>query len=495
MPGNIRVIVLVLFLMFFLPGAVFAASNPSPSAESVEQAGVSASKTVLLKQPVPVYRLELASEALAVWRQYATQRPTLLMLSNDPMLQRVQGEETTRLADPVNRETPLLLGDAPVLELTPNRVGDEVSRQADSASREELRHLTYYGQPAPLFLPGMTLDIALRKGWFQKLYWVFPSDGSQPMTLEALTIQFEKTGFADATELASLSVTGQVAQGVLREVPMTMAALANLDTVTGPVVLHIDQSYFQKMYINEIATPLLELVMETLSDLRKRQIPVLAVTFANGNLDGRISLNVRFLQEIVSELIENPDMLEKPFPVNWQRKAQTLYLENFFKTEEINTLALMMSREEPASAWAKFTLYLSAIELNQARKALSYLAEAVSLDQIYALEYLRLSEMAYEKGFPDEALRMLSLAADVFPDNSQIQLNMAQLAAEIGDTETALHLVKQLQKLNWSPIYYAEMPEYLEGFALFLEESEEASAPKTDADVPAADPKRQRILN
>ena len=72
--------------------------------------------------------------------------------------------------------------------------------------------------------------------------------------------------------------------------------------------------------------------------------------------------------------------------------------------------------------------------------------------------------MAYEKKRPNEALRMLGLARKTFPDNFQITLQMAQLEAELGETEAALRLVEPLQKLSWSNVYYPDMPDALKRF-------------------------------
>ena len=80
--------------------------------------------------------------------------------------------------------------------------------------------------------------------------------------------------------------------------------------------------------------------------------------------------------------------------------------------------------------------------------------------------------MAYEKKRPDEALRMLGLARESFPDNLQITLQMAQLLASQGETEAALDLIETLQKLPWSQVYYPQMPEALTQFVDNLKNAE-----------------------
>lgn len=415
---------------------------------------------VFLSDPIPLHRLERTSEALAIWRRYSELKPSLLLLGNDPML-----------------------------VSAPEELVEQISETIKLSTMEDISRLSNFGLPKPLFLPRMTVDLALREGWFSQFCWAFPMrDSTQDISLELIADRFEETGIADEEELASLQLQDNVVQGTLRGVPLRMSALPNLPLIDGPVIIHIDQSYFRGMYKNDIATPLLKMVGGVLDALQQRKLQALAVTFDNGNFTGGTSLDVRFLQHVLARSIEHPETLDQPAPVNWQRKADILYLSNFFKKDETRELALAMDAEEPETAWIKFTLYRSAAEHNQGSEALSFLSEAVRLDPVYAVEYLALADMAFEKGRADESMRMLSLAARVFPENIQIKLRMARLATEVGEKTTALHLVEKLQQLEWSPVYYPEMPDYLEDFAAFLKGEQPA---RTN---PADDPRRQRIL-
>jgi hypothetical protein len=457
---------LLLLLMFFAVGCSQEESTSPPTKVAKQKPAQVEDSTsrIFLEEAVPLHRLERVGEALAVWRQYSEQQPALLLLSNYPLLMPV-----------------------------PDQLRDEVSRTVVSATADDLSRLSDVGLPAPLFLPEMTVDIALREGWFGQLAWA-PSirDPAQELSLEPISERFAKNQFASELELATLTIQENILRGTLRGVSTTMAALHNLPELNGPVIIHIDPGYFQGMYENEIATPILQVINNALAVLRERKIPVLAVTFDNSNLVGRISLDVRFLQHVLARMIESPETLDQEVPINWRRKADILYLSNFFKKDETRELALAMNADEPDTAWVKFALYRSSVEHSQGSDALSFLAEAVRLDRVYALEYLALSDMAYEKKRSDEAMRMLSLAAGTFPENAQIKLKMAHLATAMGDKETALHLVGQLQQLEWSPVYYPDMPQYLEDFTAYLKG--ETTAVPQPKDSPANDPRRQRIL-
>jgi tetratricopeptide (TPR) repeat protein len=396
---------------------------------------------LFLSEPLPLQRVEVSSEALAVWRQYSEQKPTLFLLSNDPML--------IPVPEPLRAETASTIN---------------TGEQAQIAERSTLRRAD------PLMLPVMTVDAALRNGWFGRLAWALPiRDAELELSQEKFRKQMQESGIATEAELETVTVINNQVVGTLRATPFVAAALPNLPELTGPVIIHFDQSYFQQMYKNEIATPIFPLIFDTLKSLHQREIPVLAVTFAYGNLEGRIALDVRFVGEVLQAFVEKPELFEQPIPKTWKLQGDILYLDNFFQKEKKLELALEMEKLAPESAWVKFTLFKVAAENSMGTAALGSLAEAVAIDKVYALEYLSLSDMAYEKKRPDEALRMLKLAQEAFPDNFSITLQLAQLMAEQGQVDAAGDLVEPLPKLDWSKVYYPDMSESLQRFVKQLE--------------------------
>jgi tetratricopeptide (TPR) repeat protein len=213
----------------------------------------------------------------------------------------------------------------------------------------------------------------------------------------------------------------------------------------------------------------------TLVTLRDLQLDILAVTFSYGHRDSHISLDVRFLGDVIAWLIENPARFDQPIPRNWRRQRDALYLANFFQKEKIEQLHRAQEQDAPTDAWIKFNLYRSSAQNKQGTQALEKLAKAAALDPLFALEYLALSELAYEREQPGEALRMLGLAAEALPADPFITLQRSQLANELGDKPMALRLVEQLRTLEWSTFYFAQMPKYLEGLAQYIRDGEDAS--------------------
>jgi tetratricopeptide (TPR) repeat protein len=320
----------------------------------------------------------------------------------------------------------------------------------------------------------MTLDAALWAGYFARVVWAIPQkEGATQIEAKALGRQLQDAGFATADEVASLRQVGSLVEGRLRNTPLTVGSLSALQALGEPVVVHIDPSYYEKLYLNEIKTPLLPLVKNSLKQLKALQISTLGVTYADANLDQRFALDGRYLGDFLVMMFAEPQQLAAELPEVWKGEAEILYLQNFMQKDKIEQIARQMVVASPQSAWVKFSLYRAAQESNIGEVALQALADAVQLNSVYALEYENLAEQAYDRGRPDAALRMLKLAQANFPDNPHLWLKIAQLSNELGDQKTALELARSLQSLDWSEVYYPQMPQFLEGFVKHLEQGEQ----------------------
>lgn len=404
---------------------------------------------LFLSDSIPLQRVEVAGEALTVWRQYSEQKPTLLLLSNDPLLQPV-----------------------------PEPLRAEVAEQLKQADSGLLATRGSLCSTDPLLLRDMTLDAALRAGYFARVVWAIPQqEGAAQVEAKALGQQLLDAELATPEEVATLRQVGPLVEGRLRETPLTVGPLSALQALSEPVVVHVDPSYYEKLYTNEIKTPLLPLVMTSLEQLKALQISTLGLTYADANLDQRFALDGRYLGDFLAMIFAEPQKLAADLPEVWKGQSEILYLKNFMQKERIAQIARQMAVSAPQSAWVQFSLYRAEQQSNSGEAALQALAEAVRLDPVYALAYENLAEQAYDRGRPDEALRMLKLAQASFPDNPHLTLKIAQLSSELDDRKTALHLIEQLQKLPWSPVYYPEMPDYLKGFAAHLEGKKPAVSP------------------
>jgi tetratricopeptide (TPR) repeat protein len=432
-------IVLLLVLLGFVTACSRQEESPGEKTPTSSPAPVS---QLLLGEPLRLDSVELTPASLAVWRRVVRSKTVLLLLSNDPLLQPV-----------------------------PEQIRPAVMERVRSATAQQLAARGSLRDADPLILRDMTVDAALRAGFFSHLIWVIPRQSdAEGIDLEVLRRNLMAAGFASEDEVATLQLQGEQVFGQLRNIDVTVTFLDQLKSLPEPLLVHIDLSYFAKLYRNEIKTPLLPLLYSTLQQLQALKVKVLAVTSGAGNLEGRISLDVRYLGEMLATLFKAPAMLDQEPPQSWRWQGEIQYLTNFIQKEKVLELALQMEQAAPQSAWVKFTLCRAAQERNDGEAALTSLAQAVQVDSVYALEYENLAEQAYDRGRPDAALQMLKLAQQSFPDNPHLRLRIAQLANELGDRKTALELARPLQSLDWSEVYYPQMPQYLEGFIKHLEQ-------------------------
>jgi hypothetical protein len=443
----------ILFCLLLLLSACERRSEkPSPAvnASPQPQTAVAAKTALLLQEPIECELGELPVDALPVWRRHAASRPTLVLLSNDPFLQPIP--------------PPL---QAIARELVLN--GSAQSLQQKSGTRSS----------DPLLQPLMAVSAAIDADLFAKIVWVLPANpDATNISLATFKQQLLDYGGVTASEAESFVLTAENAfAGKVRGVPLVATFPTNLSKLDGPVLVHVDISFFSPFYKNEIKTPLFPIVYSSLDALRQLAYPALAVTISTSNESGLLPVETRFLGNVVQRLFLEPSLLDQGLPENWGRKKDILYLENLFQPERMLENALLMVKNAPNDADAHYALYQAYRDNKDGNKALESLMQTVKLDRGYALEYFSLALLAQEKKRPDQAVRMLELAAAAFPENPFIPLELAKAHLHIGQSDKALSLIRKLQQVSWSAVYYPTMREDLGNFSLQLETSKSSTTP------------------
>jgi len=395
-----------------------------------------------LTQPIPTTVIEATNEALPIWRSYAINRPALIIVANTPAM----------LPAPAELHT-------------------EIARLLKNADDHELIGRSSLNNPDPLLLPVMSLNVALDAGWFSQVLWIFPTK-QLPEQLELTTFQKQliEAQIATPEEAASFTLNKGSFAGIVRGLPFTAAPAEALPPLEESALLHIDVDYFKPLYSGEIKTPLYPLMIGLLDKIKVQnwKIAAASVALSNQPFDG-LPLQTRFLGKDLAAVLKNPQMFQKAFPRQWERRGNALYLENFMQREEIHKIYREMEQEDPADSDVKFGLYNISRQLNQPDKALVYLKAAVQLDPVYAQEYLALSQLAMEKKLPGKAVEMLKLARSAQPGNPFFLTLLAQTLFNTGHQEEAKTLQQELAALHWSKIYYPEQAEAQEAFARLLE--------------------------
>jgi tetratricopeptide (TPR) repeat protein len=391
----------------------------------------------LLREPIEATLVELPAKALPVWRQFQASKPALVFLSQDPFLQQI-----------------------------PTDLRKEVIALIQNGSPEDLIEKTSFSSPAPLLLPMMAISSALRSNLFSEVVWVFPSTlNTDQLNVESFRQQLLDLGAVDEEEAQSVTLHEGGFAGTVRGTSFRAVPIDALPPFDGPAVLHIDLGYFQPLYKGEIKTRMYPFLYDSLRKLRDSGWNTAAVSISHSNINGALPLAVRFIGPTLASLLKKPEILDEPLPLNWQRRADALYLVNFFKNQEIRDLYLEVEAERPEDASAKDDLYQISRELKEGGKALDYLEQAVALDPVYAIEYLSLATVAKEKGRPDQSIKMLRLAEQAMPDNPYISMQLAAQLIELNHSEQAIKILDRLIELPWSKVYYPDMAKRLEAMA------------------------------
>lgn len=411
--------------------ATAPAATTTATTESATEVSPSAPASILLQNPITLQRYEVPSEALLQWYAVRDLRPALVLYSNDPLLLSTQ-------------------------TLKPKELLARLAEQDQKALRANTAN--------PLITSKMTLDAALKAGFFSAVYWIMPTPGDiEELSVEIFRSQMLQSNTLSTEEAHSLTLRNGIFSGTVRGVPFHAVHPQADVKLSGPAVLHFDLSYLSALYKGEIKTPIFSLVYQTLKHLRDQQIETVSASFSYSQIIREVALGSRFLGDVFEQLFAQPQRLDVNMPVAWTQRANALYLPNMMMYDEARKLLLQMADAQPDDASLHYALYMVSRETNANRSvALRHLADAVQRDPVYAYEYLSLAPVAREKGFPDEALRVLSLANQANPDNPFISLALARDLIAAGQTDTAVPLVENLLALNWSKDYFPNMPSFLE---------------------------------
>ena len=309
-------------------------------------------------------------------------------------------------------------------------------------------------------LPVMAVRTAAEAGFFSRIVWVFPSSSSvEQLQLDVFVTQMLGSFSMTEDEAANLTLEDGSLRGMIAGVPFQAVHPEALPSLDQPVVVHFDLTYMKPGYKGEIKTPLYPQLLDTLDGLKSTGWKTTTVTISFSNLEGEIPLPSRFVARDLAAVFANPALLAEEPPRQWQLRTNALYIENFFKKEEVRKLYEEMTAADPSDASVKYALYNVARQFKEGDAALDYLQQAVELDPVYALEYLTLAETALKGKRPDKAIDMLQNARAKLPNNSFILLSLVRLAIDSHRQDLALQLLPLLQGETWSTIYHPDITE------------------------------------
>lgn len=427
-------LILLLCAALFLPGCESRETTPAPPVAPkvmpVEEQTATPSVPLRLPESVSPQVVEHPAAALPLWRRHIDVKPTLILVSNDPFL-----------------------------EPLPDELATEIIQLIRAGSVEWILEKSSPQVPDPLLLPSMAVSAALDAGFFGKVIWLLPHHAEpQSLSAESFRRQLIDYGAASDTEAATFELAGNALRGSIRGVPWIATPFNLFAGTDEPVVLHFDLSLVKSLYKNEIKTPLYPLLGELITPLGRARLKVLDLTISLSQVTAQVPLDTRFIGRDLATLIADPRLFDGDLPTNWLRRAEILYLLNFFQKEQILARYLEMNETDPQDASVDYGLYQISRQMKNEDKALEYLALAVALDPAYAWEYLALAQDALHQGNPEAALGHMDKAVAALAGDPFVAHQRARLLLVLGRKKEALEHLKALRQLPWSPVYYQGLP-------------------------------------
>lgn len=376
---------------------------------------------------------ELPSGALATWRDYAEYKPTLVLYSTHPLL------------DPIPAERKKAIG-----KLLKHGTAAEIVSRARLLSSN------------PIILPPEAVSAAIDNGIFSELVIVLPNLKSpEEVTLDKLRKRMISAGFLSEAESAGLTLNDGVVSGTVRNLPLRVVHPQRLPKIMTPIILHVDLGYFKDMYVNEIKTPAYELLHQLATSVKNADYPTLATTLSFSNQEVDFSLESRFMIRDLADILRQPQFLGGNTPASWGLRTNALYATAMFEESRARELTAQAVKVSPNDAAAHYSLALDLFKQRHAEEGFAALDQAVALDRGYGLEYLELAERGKELGKMDKSIDLLQRAAQAIPDTPFIRLELINQLIQSGRVKEARPLIAALRKLDWSEMFYPEIPRLL----------------------------------
>lgn len=383
----------------------------------------------LFKEPVEPQVFELASGALVIWRNLADQKPALVLFSVHPFLEPLPESERKSIRNFVR-----------------------------TASPAELVRRGRFNVPDTAFVPPQTVSAAIASGLIGELIFVLPTTRTvDQVSLPSFQQKAFAAGFLSEKETLALKLQDDgVISGRVRGIPFRCVHPDALPSISRPVIIHVDLSYFKDLYVNDVKTPLYNLIFQTAQSIRNAGWKSLAATLSYSNQEAEFSLETRYLISNLATLLLHPDLLESNPPLSWQLRADASLANATFAEETAQELIAQAVEVAPDDPDALYALSLQKFQQKQPDEAFALLDRAVAIDPGYALAYLDLAETGIELGQVKKAEELFNKAASIFPHNPFIRIKLAHLLIEGNRGTEAIPLLRELQQLPWSSTYHPE---------------------------------------
>lgn len=409
-------------------------------------------------EPVKPAHFELASGALTIWRRYASNRPALLLFASHPLLSPI---------DPALRA--------------------DVGRIVATASDEELLRRGRATASDTLLVSPQTVSAALDAKIFSEIVVILPTrEAADAVSLEKFATRVTEAGFLSPEEGKTLVLEGSTIRGSVRGIPLRVVHPDALPTIVSPSILHVDLGYFKETYINEIKTPIYDLIYEFAASVRDAGYKPVATTLSYSNQEVGYALTSRFVLRDLAQIMLHPEFLSGETPASWRLRAAAMYANIMFNETEARQLIQQAAQDTPGDAAALFDLGLLRFQQNRPDEGFALLDQVVAIDPGYAPAYIELADQGQRMGQWKRSFELLQKAADAMPDHAELRIRLAGDLIQRGRTAEARPLLAELAGLSWSAIYHPGIPETL--IKMQAAASVDSLLPLPDDPEPSASP-------
>lgn len=432
-PKEFRSAFSIMFLpILFLALLLCSCDSHKQEKKSVEFTQRSMTPKLIFTEPIEAHSFELASGALTVWRKYSHAKPTLLLFASHPLL------------NPINQTMEL-----PINTLLTTATDIEVLRRGCTTAADAL------------IASPQTVSAAINANLIGELVVILPAIDDKPLALDKFKARAVAAEFLSEDEASKLTLQDSFISGSVRGIPLKVAYQGALPPIDRPLLVHIDLSYFKDRYINDIKTPIYDLIHGFATDMRKAGYRPGAVTMSLSNQEVGISLSSRFVIRDLATLVKNPSYLDGGPPASWSLRSSSLYASLMFDEERSRQLIEQAATATPDDAAALFDLALIRFQQNLPDDGFALLERAVAIDKGYALVYTELAEQGQNMGQWNKSFELLQKAIKAFPDDAVLRIRLAGDMISRGQVKDARKILATLKDLPWSDYYHPDAKKLL----------------------------------
>lgn len=247
--------------------------------------------------------------------------------------------------------------------------------------------------------------VAHRLGMVREVVWIMPIFYSVGPDETDTFKQYLASNYPeDKAEIDAIKLSDGVASGSVNGVPVRMMGLQDLKAPDEPVLLDIDASFFQTLYVNEKETGSLSFIAGMFKLLSEAGLDSDAISISASGEDGRAALRFRAFARYFARLLKEPGIIKGDPPKLWSERADAWRAE-MNNPEVAIPIYKRIIENFPDDAASRYDLANLYFRLGELEACAVSLGSAAGLDAGYTAAYGQYRDSLASEGEPDVAAR------------------------------------------------------------------------------------------